>query len=159
MRANFDYRISRLMARSIQWIPLVAMCLILSPAKCQTVLASVGVEKTAKRALYGGTLMFEHRSKVAIGAAYQACISNESYDGKKLSDIFYGVAFQAPIAKSNKIDFFGTVRLGFVNENFFVALPGLETRIKTWRNLSTIFCMGYRVGYPSVGLKLSHPLF
>lgn len=159
MRPNFNLTMSRLTARSIQWLPLMAMCLILSPAKCQTVLASVGVEKTVKRALYGGALMFEHRNKVAIGAAYQAGISNESSDGKKLSDVFYGIAFQAPIAKSNTIDFFGTVRLGFVNEDFFVALPGLETRIKTWRNLSTIFCMGYRVGYPSVGLRLSHPLF
>ena len=137
----------------------MAMCFILFPAKGQNLHVCLGVEKTAKRALYGGILMLENRKKFAVGVAYQAYISNDAKKEIKLSDIFYGVAFQAPIAKTEKIDFFATVRLGLVNENFFVALPGLETRIKAWRNLSTTFCMGYRVGYPSLGLKLSHPVF
>lgn len=135
------------------------MCLILFPAKSQNLHVAVGVEKTARRALYGGALMLENRKKFAIGVAYQANILNEAKKEIRLSDIFYGVAFHAPIAKTEKIDFFATLRVGFVNENFLVALPGLETRIKTWRNLSTIFCMGYRVGYPSLGVKISHPVF
>ena len=156
---SLDNTTVRLCAVFIRWTSPVAMCLILFTAGAQNLHVSVGVERTAKRALYGGMLMFESQKKFAIGVGYQAGILNEANEDVKLSNIFYGVAFQAPIAKSERIDFFATVRLGFVNENFFVAFPGLETRIKTWRNLSTIFCMGYRVGYPSLGLKFSHPVF
>jgi hypothetical protein len=119
---------------------------------------SAGVEKTAKRVLYGGGLTLESKGKWGIGAFYQTSLSNtvdESLNGK---DTFYGALFQIPLAKTEKINFFATARLGMANENFFVVVPGLETRIKTWKKLSTVFGMGYRVGYPAIGLKLSHPI-
>lgn len=128
-------------------------------AKGQTVHFSAGAEKTATRCLYGGGLTFETKGKWGLGAFYQAGIINEAKESLKLDDAFYGVLFQVPLAKTQKIDFFATARVGMVNENFFVIVPGLETRIKTWRKLSTIFSMGYRVGYPAIGIKLSHPIF
>ena len=159
MQLNFYKTPVRLSTIFMRCFFLIGICLTILPASGQTLHASFGLEKTAKRALYGGTLMVENRKKFGVGIAYQASIMNKGSENVKLSDIFYGAAIQAPIAKSEKIDFFATVRVGFVNQNFLVALPGLETRIKTWRYLSTIFSMGYRVGYPSVGLKLSHPVF
>lgn len=128
-------------------------------AKGQAIHFSAGVEKTATRCLYGGGLTFETKGKWGLGAFYQAGIINEAKESLKLNDAFYGVLFQVPLVKTQKIDFFATARLGMVNENFFVVVPGLETRIKTWRKLSTIFGMGYRVGYPAIGIKLSHPIF
>lgn len=119
---------------------------------------SAGVEKTAKRVLYGGSLSLESKGKWGIGAFYQTSLSNsvdESLNGK---DTFYGALFQIPIAKTDKINFLATARFGMANENFFVVVPGLETRIKTWKKLYTVFGMGYRVGYPAIGLKLSHPI-
>ncbi len=127
-------------------------------AKSQTLHLSMGLEKTAPRCLYGGGLTFETKGKWGLGAFYQTGILNQGKESGELNDAFYGVLFQIPLAKSQKIDFFATARLGMVNENFFVVVPGLETRIKTWRKLSTTFGMGYRVGYPSIGLKLSHPI-
>ena len=120
---------------------------------------AVGAEKTATRCLYGGSLTVETKGKWGVGAFYQAGILSDAKESLKLNDAFYGVLLQVPLAKTQKIDFFATARLGLVNEDFFVVVPGLETRIKTWRKLSTIFSMGYRVGYPAIGLKLSHPLF
>lgn len=128
-------------------------------AKGQTLHFSAGVEKTATRCLYGGAVTFETKGKWGLGAFYQAGIINEAKESLKLDDAFYGVRFQVPLAKTQKIDFFATARLGMVNENFFVIVPGLETRIKTWRKLNTIFAMSYRVGYPAIGIKLSHPIF
>jgi hypothetical protein len=110
------------------------------------------------RCLYGGGLIYENKAKWGIGAFYQASIYNTRKEGVELNNVFYGIGFQLPLAKTERIDFFVTARSGFVNENFFVVVPSLETRIKMWRNLSTIFCMGYRVGYPSIGIKFSHPV-
>ena len=129
-----------------------------SATRGQGIQLSVGVEKTATRCLYGGDLTFESKGKWGLGAFYQAGVPNEAMESLKLNDAFYGLSLQVPLAKSQKINFFATLRMGLVNENFFVVVPGLETRIKTWRKLSTTFGMGYRVGYPSIGLKLSHPI-
>lgn len=137
---------------------LLITTMALSTAKGQALQLSVGLEKTATRCLYGGDLTFESKGKWGIGAFYQAGVPNESKESLKLKDAFYGLSLQVPIAKSQKIDFFATLRTGMVNEDFFVVVPGLETRIKTWRKLSTTFGMGYRVGYPSIGMKLSHPI-
>jgi hypothetical protein len=129
-------------------------------AKAQSSLhLSVGIEKTATRCLYGGGLTLETKGKWGMGAFYQVGIPSDAKESLKLNDSFYGILFQVPLAKSQKIDFFATARVGLVNEDFFVVVPGLETRIKTWRKLSTVFNMGYRVGYPAIGLKLSHPIF
>ena len=137
---------------------LVVFVTIVFSAKSQSLQLSIGVEKTAPKCLYGGGLTFETKKKWVLGVFYQAAILNEAKESLKFNDAFYGLVVQVPIAKSQKIDFFATARLGLVNEDFFVVVPGLETRIKTWRKLSTTFGMGYRVGYPSIGVKLSHPI-
>lgn len=120
---------------------------------------SAGAEKTATRLLYGGVLTLESKGKWGIGAFYQTSVSNSVDETLHGKDTFYGAVFQIPLAKTEKINFFATARFGMANENFFVVVPGLETRIKTWKKLSTVFGMGYRVGYPAIGLKLSHPIF
>ena len=137
---------------------IIVLVSIASIVKGQSLQLSIGIEKTAPRCLYGGGLTFETKKKWGLGAFYQAGIQSEAKESLKLNDAFYGLLVQAPLAKSQKIDFFVTARFGMVNENFFVVVPGLETRIKTWRKFSTTFGMGYRVGYPSIGLKLSHPI-
>lgn len=127
-------------------------------ANGQSLYLTAGIEKTAVRSLYGGELTFETKSKWGLGLFYQTAFLQQSKESRDSNDTFYGVLCKVPLAKTQKIDFFATARLGMVNENYFVAVPGLETRIKTWRKLSTVFSMGYRVGYPAIGLKLSHPI-
>jgi hypothetical protein len=129
-----------------------------SLVKSQNLHLSAGIEKPVTRCLYGGALTYETKGKWGIGGFYQTSISTNPQERMSLKDAFYGVIFQVPLAKSEKISFFATARLGLVNENFFVAVPGLETSIKTWKKLNTVFNMGYRVGYPSIGIKLSHPI-
>lgn len=143
----------------MRWIYSLLLCIPFLTSSAQRLHLSAGVEKTATRCLYGGGLTFETKRKWGLGGFYQASIQHEAKEGAKLNDAFYGILFQVPLAKTQRIDFFATARLGIVNENFFVAVPGLETRIQTWRKLSTVFSMGYRVGYPSIGLRLSHPIF
>lgn len=143
----------------IRFILITALAISCTLAKSQTVNVSVGIEKTAVRCLYGGELTFETKRKWGLGLFYQTAFLLETKEVRDSDDTFYGLLFQLPLAKTETIDFFATVRLGMVNGNYFVAVPGLETRIKTWRKLSTVFSMGYRVGYPAIGLKLLHPIF
>jgi hypothetical protein len=138
---------------------LLVLVMTGSIAKAQKLHLSVGVEKTAPRCLYGAGLTFEFKGKWGIGTFYQQSIPNTPKENPSSKDAFYGVLFQVPLAKTERIDFFATARFGMVNENFFVFVPGLETRIKTWNKLSTVFGMGDRVGYPAISLKLSHPIF
>lgn len=138
---------------------ILLLTLFLSTVKGQNIHFSAGIEKTATRCLYGAGLTFETKSKWGLGGFYQAGVINNAKESLKFNDAFYGLLLQIPLAKTPKIDFFATARLGMVNEDFFAAVPGLETRIKLWRRLSTTFGMGYRVGYPSIGVKVSHPLF
>jgi hypothetical protein len=133
---------------------LVATCGV----KAQNLYFSAGIEKPVTRCLYGAGLTYETKGKWGIGGFYQTSISSEPRESMSLNDAFYGIIFQAPLAKSEKINFYATARCGLVNENFFVLVPGLETSVKTWRKLNTVFNMGYRVGYPSIGVKLSHPI-
>lgn len=142
-----------------QVIFIIILVVTASLAKAQKLRLSTGIEKTATRCLYGGDLTFETKKKWGVGTFYQTSILNVPKENLTSNDAFYGILFQVPLAKSEKIDFFATARFGLVNEDFFVVVPGLETRIKTWKKLSTVFGMGYRVGYPSIGLKLSHPIF
>ena len=129
------------------------------PSHAQKVYISAGVEKTATRCLYGGALTLELKSKWGVGAFFQNSFLQRPNEFKRGKDTFFGILGQIPLAKTEKIDFFATARLGFVDETYLVAVPGLETRIKTFRKLSTVFGMGYRSGYPAVALKLAHPLF
>ena len=128
-------------------------------AKAQTLNVSAGIEKTAVRCLYGGELTFETKRRWGVGLFYQTAFLRETKEARDSDDTFYGLLCQVPLAKTEKIDFFATARLGMVNGDYFVAVPGLETRIRTWRKLSTVFSMGYRVGYPAIGFKLSHPIY
>ena len=143
----------------MRWICSLLFYITFFTSTAQRLHLSAGMEKTATRCLYGGGLTFETKRKWGLGGFYQASIRDEAKEGVKLNDAFYGILFQIPLATTQRIDFFATARMGIVNENFFVVVPGLETRIQTWRKLSTIFSMGYRVGYPSIALKLSHPIF
>jgi hypothetical protein len=127
-------------------------------ANGQSLYFSAGIEKTAVRSLYGGELTYETKGKWGLGLFYQTAFLQQSKETSDSNDTFYGVLCQVPLAKTQKIDFFATARLGMIDENYFVAVPGLETRIKTWRKLSTVFSMGYRVGYPAIGMKISHPI-
>lgn len=144
------------MKRLLITITLVSSSVFL---EAQHLHLSAGAEKTATRLLYGGALTLESKGKWGIGAFYQTSLSSSVDEKASGKDIFYGAVLQVPLAKTDKINFFATARAGLANENFFVLVPGLETQIKTWKKLNTIFSMGYRVGYPAIGLKLSHPIF
>ena len=128
-------------------------------AHAQSLYLSPGVEKTVKGALYGCALTYETKSKWGFGAFYQTgLVSNPGEHSLTFKDPFYAVVVQAPLVRTEKLDFLATVRSGIVNEHFFVVVPGLETRIHIWRKFDASFGMGFRMSYPSAAVKLCLPI-
>ncbi|HEX5170857.1 MAG TPA: hypothetical protein VFW11_16900 [Cyclobacteriaceae bacterium] len=130
----------------------------LMSADAQDIVTYVQTECTVAGSQYGSSVMYETRSKWSVGIFYQAELAtrSEDYSGK---DNFLGLTFQAPLAKSKKLSFFGQLRSGLVNSQFVVVVPGLETRLNLTPRLGTAFGMSLRMGYPSVSGKIFLSLF
>lgn len=124
----------------------------------QNIVVSAGAEKTVAGNQYGGSLMFETKSSWGAGAFYQAGITRDNGEGY-LKNPFYGIALQAPIARSQRISFCGLLRTGMVNEKYLVVVPSLETRIQITPKAGVAVGAGLRSGYPSLSAKLFIKLF
>jgi hypothetical protein len=123
----------------------------------QQALLCVQTEYTITGHQIGGAVGFESRSQWAVTAFLQGEISSGDELIKK--NRFYGLQFQAPLAKTTKLSFFATLRVGLVNKDFFVAVPGLETRVRLGKRLAIGTGMAMRMGYPSISSKLLVKIF
>lgn len=119
---------------------------------------SLGTEKTVVGTQYAVSLVYEGKKHWGIGPFFQTGLGRAAGESF-LKNPFYGIVLQAPLAKSPKISVVGTIRVGFINHNFFAFVPALETRIKVGRNAGFILGAGLRAGYPSMSVKLFAKLF
>jgi hypothetical protein len=119
---------------------------------------SGGAEKTVSGNQFGLTVMLETKKAWGVGTFYQTAISQNNED-HFVKDPFYGIDWQAPIARSERITFVGILRTGMVNQDFFAVVPSLETRIKLSRAAGVAVGAGIRSGYPSLAVKISIKLF
>lgn len=123
----------------------------------QDLVSALQVEYTVAGLQYGGSLMYEAKSKLGLGFFYQAPIG--SLEDAHIKDQFYGVITQIPLAKSEKILFAANLRAGLVNDQFLVVVPGLETNINISKRIGIAFGMSLRMNYPSVSTKITLKLF
>jgi hypothetical protein len=124
----------------------------------QNLIISAGAEKTVSGNQFGMAVMLETKKAWGIGTFYQAGFSQNNEE-HFINDPFYGVAWQTPIARSERITFVGILRTGMVNQDFFAVVPSLETRIQLSRAVGVAVGAGIRSGYPSLALKVSVKLF
>ena|SRR5688572_10638585 len=136
----------------------VFFCFLWVVTSGQHIVTSLGVERTVGGNQYGASMIYEGKKNWAIGSFFQAGIGKTD-DETSLKNPFYGMVLQFPIAKSQKISVVGTIRTGFINNNFFAMAPALETRIKLGRNTGLIFAAGFRMGYPAMSARLFVRLF
>lgn len=127
-------------------------------AGAQHMALSVTTEYTVAGHQYGASLMYETSKQWGLGTFYQGEFYNYSESSLK-KDVFYGVVAQAPLVQCSKLAFFGNLRAGFVNKNFFVLVPGLETRLSMSKRLALGFGMSMRMSYPSVAARVVVKLF
>ncbi|MBA4056061.1 MAG: hypothetical protein C0490_15205 [Marivirga sp.] len=137
---------------------LLLFIIISTCATAQDLIVSAGAELTVKGHQYGGSLLLETRKLWGAGVFYQAGISRDTGEGN-LNNPFYGIALQAPIASSERILFGAVMRMGLVNDRFFVVVPSLETRISITPKAGASLAAGLRYGYPSLSARIFFKLF
>jgi hypothetical protein len=141
------------------WISMV-ICFVLTSGvtiKAQELVVAILAESTVAGPQYGGTLAFELKNKLGIGAMWQTELSRESETA--IPHQLYGGYIQVPIAKSEKIALLANVRVGFSDEKYLVVIPGLETRLSITKRLGVAFGMGMRMNYPAISGKIFTTIF
>ena len=139
-------------------IAILILVLSGSTAMCQSISTTLSAEKTVRGCGYTGHLGFEFRKPWAIGGFYQMVSPSNFSEKKKLVDPFYGVYLQAPLMASQRLLFSFVLRTGFVNRNFLIVTPALETRLLIRQRINLVFGMGLRHGYPSASGGLNYKL-
>jgi len=134
-------------------IILFEMLFFVIVANAQHVLLVPTIEKAVGGNQYGSQLLFEVKNQWSFGGFYQTSLRLNP-DGEQTLNEFYGVAINAPLVKSDKINFYFNVRGGVVNQHFLVVVPGLETKLKISRRLGVSTLMSVRMTYPSASLKI-----
>lgn len=112
------------------------------------------VEKTVAGNQYGSLLVFQTKRLWSVGGFYQTSLTRTS-EGIQTSNPFYGVSISAPLVRSGKINLLANGRVGVVNEDFVVVVPGLETEVKITRFIGVSALMSMRMSYPSAALRIA----
>ena len=97
-------------------------------ANSQHLLIAPTIEKTIAGNQYGSQLSFETKGQWNVGGFYQTSWQ-QTTEGIKFINPFYGITINAPLAKSERINFYVNVRAGVVNQRFLVVAPELETKL------------------------------
>jgi hypothetical protein len=141
------------------WISIVIAFMLSSglTVKAQELVAALQAETTVAGPQYGGTLAFELKNRIGIGAMWQTELSKGS--DATISHRLYGGYIQLPIAKSEKLALLANLRVGLSDEKYLVVIPGLETRLSITKRTGIAFGMGMRMNYPAVSGKIYTTIF
>jgi hypothetical protein len=126
-------------------------------ASSQSFVISAVSELTVAGYEAGGMLSFANKRNWRAGFFYQSSLIFANHE-QKSENLFYGIMMSAPLIRSEKINFYATVRPGIVNKQFYVISPGFETECKVGKNLSVGIGLGIRKTYPSATLKINYLL-
>ena len=127
--------------------------LAVSMAFSQQLKMAPTVEKTVAGNQYGSLLMYQNKSQWCFGGFYQTSLLRNS-EGIHSINQFYGIVFNAPIVKSDKINFYFNARCGLVNQFSMVIAPGVETEINISKSISIGVAMSLRMTYPSAAARI-----
>lgn len=90
---------------------------------------------------------------LGIGLVHQSNLSS-TMEGINEKYPFYGIETIVPLTKCGNMRFFFTPKAGFVNEDFFVIIPEVETEIKLTDTFSAAITAGIRARESAVGAKV-----
>src|SRR5688572_6005182 len=141
-------------------IIILALLLQLKIARTQHLNLSLLAEKTVAGSDYGATLVYENKGQWGVGFFGQTGLSKQNNEeGFSMKNPFYGLTVQAPLVRTEKITFLLNTRAGLVNQNFFIVVPGLETRIHILSRFAAVVGVGLRHGHPSASIKIMTRVF
>jgi hypothetical protein len=122
-------------------------------ANGQRIILVSTIEKTVVGNQYGLQLLLQTKSQWNFGGFYQTAWQ-QTTEGVQTVNPFYGICVNAPLAKSDKINFYFNLRGGVVNQFFLAVAPGLETKLKISKIIGISTLMSIRMSYPSASLKI-----
>jgi len=134
-------------------IILFEMLFFVVQANAQHIMLIPTIEKTVTGNQYGSQLLWETKGQWGFGGFYQTAWQ-QTTEGVQTVNPFYGITVNAPVMKSDKINFYFNIRGGVVNQHFLAIAPGLETKLKISRILGVSALMSVRMTYPSAALKI-----
>jgi hypothetical protein len=114
-------------------------------------------EKTIAGYEYGSSLTYRVKPLFAFGGFYQASIGRES-ERMTVNNPFYGILVSAPLRKCDQMNFYANTRIGLVNQNFMVIVPGIETEIQIFKTISLGIGMSMRKGFLSANTNIKMKL-
>jgi hypothetical protein len=124
----------------------------------QSVVPYVKLEQTVKGTAYEGGAGYDLTRHLQVGAFYQTRSSVRLENSRRAGDPFFGMFVMAPFMTSKRITVNGILRSGLVNEQFFVVVPSIETRISILKHTGLGVATSYRHGYPAASLSAFHSI-
>lgn len=136
-------------------IALLTMTLVavLGTVSGQTISSQIFLEQTVMGLQKGYGIRYQTAKGLGVGVVFQS-------NGKLTTELggdsypFYGIETVIPITKCGNIRFSFSPKIGFVSENYVVAIPQVETEIKVTNFLAVGITTGIRGGEPSAGTKM-----
>ena len=118
----------------------------------------IGAEKTIAGIQYSSSMLYRTGREWGWGIFFQSGLSGKTAK-MEVTDQFYGIQLSAPIVKSSGILFFFDIRSGFVNRDFLVIVPGIETVIRLNERTRISFGSCIRMQHLAASAKVYYKIF
>ncbi len=122
-------------------------------SSAQTLSGQAYLQNTVMGLQKGFGLRIQTNKGLGIGLVHQSNLKSTK-EGLDEKYPFYGIETMIPLTKCGNMRFFFTPKAGFVNEDFFVLIPEVETEIKITERFSAAITAGIRARESSTGVKL-----
>lgn len=157
MKTNTEKHIESSILKQTALIILTVFLLFvlgIRTAKSQSLSASVIAEENVMGFQSGAEVTLESKNQFGIGVFHQSS-EIASFESKGNNYPFSGITMQAPLTKCGPIRLLGRVKAGWVNNQFLIVVPQLETQLILTKFLNLGLNMGYRAGYAAIGSRLT----
>ncbi len=139
----------------VHWIVIILFFVMagVTQGRSQGIQAETYVQLSAIGTQPGVALRWVNQKGWGLGGFYQ---SNKAFDfeGRLSNRSFSGLDFVVPIITCEKLALSGSLKAGFVNNQFLVVTPEINTQVSIARSWSLALGAGYRVGQPAVSAKV-----
>lgn len=132
---------------------IICLHIISSWAIAQRFSAQALVQKTIMGVQTGYGLRWQAHSDWGAGVLLQS-VGKPSLEAQNGNYPFYGIEALVPLASCGKMSFLLSPKAGFVNENYFLLIPEVETTILLHKVVSIAFTAGLRARESAIGSKV-----
>ncbi|WP_425390703.1 hypothetical protein [Ekhidna sp.] len=122
-------------------------------ATAQTLTGNAFLQNTVMGLQKGFGLRAQTEKGLGLGMIFQSNLKSTK-EGLDEKYPFYGVETVIPVTKCGNMRLFLTPKAGFVNEDYFILIPEVETEIRITDMFSAAITAGIRARESATGVKL-----